>query len=126
MNSKTQKPHLILDKGKQVPLTAAWLKEKVQANQRIDLILTFASLNHAHLVKVIPLVNNTKMREKQVLELFSPWLPSLDLKPSTPNRLQEIRQAVRQTIGRIHWCNLHRPIQPLCKATTPPNWGQLS
>jgi len=111
--------HMIIDKGQLVPLTAAWLKEKVKDNQRIDLILTFAALSHAHLVKVIPLVNNTKMSENKVLELFSPWL---NPKPVIPSWHKTLRQTILQHSSRL----FHRPIQPLCKTIQPPDWGQFS
>ena len=71
--------HMVLDKGKQVPLTADLLRAKVQANERIELILLLADLSHARMIDVRPLVNGTllggnKMRENQILQLFSPWL----------------------------------------------------
>lgn len=70
---------MVLDKGKMVTLTADLLRAKVQANERIELILLLADLKHASLVNVRVLVNGTliggdKMREKSILQLFSPWL----------------------------------------------------
>ena len=65
---------MILDKGQRVPLTADLLRAKVRNNDRIELILMLADLSHARLIDVRPLVNGTKMREKLVLQLFSPWL----------------------------------------------------
>ena len=71
---KTQTMHMVLDKGKQVPLTADLLRQMVKSGERIELILMLSSLTHANLVDARPLVNATKMRENRILELFSPWL----------------------------------------------------
>lgn len=65
---------IVLDHGKLVPLTIELLVEKVERNNRIDLVMLYAKLQGIDFVQALPLVNRTHMRLNRVLQLFGPWL----------------------------------------------------
>jgi hypothetical protein len=97
---KINKNPMVLNKGKQVPLTAELLREKIKAAERIDLILFYVALSKIKMVNAIEKINATHLKENKVIALFAPWLDN----PQKEN-LINWKSKVKVYIQKLHLNN---------------------